>query len=377
MPTLFGEARTRDALARRVGRLEQVAGVRLVTLGDGAERGVRVLEFRTGTGYEFDVIVDRAMDIGRCAFRGRPLAWQAAPGVTGPWYAEPMGLGWFRAWGGGMLVTCGLDHTLLGGVDDASHFHQDVRPTEEYGLHGRIGFTPARLSGYGERWEGDECYLWAEGLVRQAAVFGEALELRRRIEAQVGESRFTVHDEVVNVGFDLATHMYLYHVNVGWPVVDDGAEYLIPAGEGTPVAAYPTVNYRRLTAPTPGASEECYEHEVFAESEETVPVAVVNRRRGIGAYQVYRRGQFPFHTMWRMLGEGAYAVAMEPTTNRDGGRFDARERGELALLAPGEQRRYDLEVGVLDGADEIDAFAVRVDRAQRQVPQPVGVRTDA
>jgi hypothetical protein len=261
-----------------------------------------------------------------------------------------------------MLVTCGLDHTLLGGVDDASNFHQLVKPTEEYGLHGRIGFIPARLTGYGERWDGDDCILWAEGVVRQAAVYGETMELHRRIEAKVGENRFTVHDEVVNAGFDPTTHMYLYHVNVGWPVVDAGSEYLIPAPAGAPVAEYPTKDYRQLTPPAAGFPEECYEHQVVAEPEGTVPVAIVNRRIGLGAYQVYRRDQFPFHTMWRMLGEGTYGVAMEPTTNRDAGRFDARERGELAYLAPGESRRYDIEIGALDGAAAIDAFGSRVER---------------
>jgi hypothetical protein len=345
---------------RRVGRLDQVAGVRLVTLGDGIERGVRVLEFRTGTGYAFDVLVDRSMDVGRCELNGRALAWLSPTGVVGPWFAEPMGLGWFRSWGGGMLVTCGLDHTLLGGVDAASNFHQLIKPTEEYGLHGRIGFMPARLTGYGERWDGDECLLWAEGVVRQAAVFGEAMELRRRIEARVGESRFTIHDEVENVGFDPASHMYLYHVYVGWPVVDAGSEYLIPAPEGVPVAEYPTRDYRRLTEPNQGFPEECYEHVVTSEPAGTVPVAVVNRSLGLGAYQVYRKAQFPFHTMWRMLGEGIYGVAMEPTTNRDAGRFDARERGELAYLAPGESRTYDIEIGALDGAKAIDGFEARV-----------------
>jgi hypothetical protein len=355
----------RHELLRRVGRLEQVAGVRLVTLGDGIERGVRLLEFRTGTGFEFDVVVDRALDVGRCEFRGQALSWLSPTGVVGPWYAEPLGLGWFRSWGGGMLVTCGLDHTLLGGVDDASHFHQPaIKATEEYGLHGRVGFLPARLTGYGERWEGDECVLWAEGVVRQAAVYGEALELRRRIEARLGESRFTVRDEVVNVGFDPTTHMYLYHVNVGWPVVDEGAEYLVPAADGAPTGDYDTVDYRRLTGPGPSLAEECYEHDMAAEPEGTVPAAVVNRRLGLGVYQVYRHDQFPFHTMWRMLGEGIYAVAMEPTTNRDAGRFDARTRRELAYLGPGEGRTYDLEVGVLDGAEAIEAFTARVEAAR-------------
>lgn len=360
MPSLpLGQIGRRE-LERRIGRLEQVAGVRLVTLGDGVERGVRVLEFRTGTGFEFDVLLDRAMDVGRCEFGGRSLTWLAPPGVVAPWYTEPMGLGWFRAWGGGMLVTCGLDHTLLGGVDEVSNFHQAVKPTEEYGLHGRIGFIPARLTGYGERWEGDDCILWAEGTIRQAAVFGETLELRRRIEAHVGESRFTVHDVVENVGFDPVTHMYLYHVNVGWPVLDNGSEYLIPAAAGAPTAEYPPGNYRAIDGPAAGFSEQCYEHDVIAEPGGTVPVGVVNRALGLGAYQVYVREQLPFHTMWRMLGEGTYGVAMEPTTNRDAGRFDARARGELAYLAPGERRSYDLEVGAIDGEAEIDAFTRRV-----------------
>ncbi len=50
MARLFGRDFDRAALLRHVGRLDQVAGVRLVTLGDAAGRGVRVLEFRSGSG---------------------------------------------------------------------------------------------------------------------------------------------------------------------------------------------------------------------------------------------------------------------------------------------------------------------------------------
>jgi hypothetical protein len=39
MPELFGTGYTRAGLLRRVGRLEQVAGVRLVTIGDGQGPG--------------------------------------------------------------------------------------------------------------------------------------------------------------------------------------------------------------------------------------------------------------------------------------------------------------------------------------------------
>jgi hypothetical protein len=84
MPELHGQSHSRAELSRRIGRLEQAAGVRLVTLGDGVERGVRLLEFRTGTGFEFDVVVDRAFDIGRCEHAGRALAWNSATRVARP-----------------------------------------------------------------------------------------------------------------------------------------------------------------------------------------------------------------------------------------------------------------------------------------------------
>jgi hypothetical protein len=115
-----------------------------------------------------------------------------------------------------------------------------------------------------------------------------------------------------------------------------------------------------MTAPQPHFREELYEHNVVAEPDGTAPVALVNDALGLGVYQLYDSRAMPFHTLWRMMGEGTYVVALEPTTNRDAGRFDAKARGELQWLEPGEERRYRLEMGVLEGPSEISAFADRV-----------------
>src|SRR5438132_1761738 len=246
---------------KRVGRIDQVAGVRLATLGDGAERGVRLLEFRTGTGFEFDVVVDRAFDVGRCEHAGCALGWQSAVGFAGPWFYEPEGLGFLRTFGGGLLTTCGLDHTLFMAEDTAEQYHYPPKATETFGLHGRVANRPARLAGYGERWDGDECVLWADGEVLQAAVFGEQLLLRRRIEARVGESRLRIHDVVENVGHDPTPHMFLYHVNAGHPVVDEGSELLVPAVSVEPRGDHPAEGYRTLAAPSSGFVEQVFEHE--------------------------------------------------------------------------------------------------------------------
>lgn len=341
--------------------MEQVAGVRLVTLGDGAERGVRVLEFRTGSGFAFDVLVDRAFDVGRCELDGRPLSWLSSVGFAGPWYQEPEGLGFFRNWGGGMFTTAGLDHTLFMAEDTAEQYHYPAKQTETFGLHGRVSNRPARLTGYGERWDGDECVLWAEGEVLQAAVFGEHLLLRRRIEARVGESHLTVHDEVENAGYDLTPHMYLYHVNVGFPVVGENSELLAPAASVEAQGDYPVEGYGGLHEPEPGYEEQVFEHELVAEEDGAVPVAVVNREINFGVYQIYNKEQFPHHFIWKTMAEGTYAVGIEPSTNRNAGRLDARERGELIELDAGEKRFYDLELGALEGSEDINGFAGRIE----------------
>jgi len=356
---LLGRQWSRGELLARVGRLEQLAGVQLVEAADGAERGVRLLRFATGAGFDFEVLVDRGFDIGRAWLGGRPLAWWSPVGLTGPWYHEPAGIGWFRGFAGGLVSTCGLDQVQLGGTDDATVFNYPHRATETYGLHGRYTGLPARLAGYGATWSGNECVLWAEAEVLQAAVFGEQLLLNRRIEADLGGTSVRIADTVTNVGATACPHMLLYHCNVGFPVVDDGAEIAYPAPAGICVSEASSPDYRQLADPEPAFVEECYEHDMVPDAAGYVTAAVLNPAAGLGVYQRYRKDQLPHHVTWRQLGSGTYVVAMEPGTNRDAGRFDARERGELIHLGPGEQRHYELELGALTGAENVEAFRAR------------------
>jgi hypothetical protein len=358
--TLWGRRWTRAELLARVGRLEQVAGIRLVEGGDGAERGVRMLRCWSGAGFEFEILVDRGFDVGGAWLRGQPLAWSSPVGVTGPWYHEPDGIGWFRGFPGGLVSTCGLDHTLLGGPDDATVFNYPHRATETYGLHGRYTGLPARLAGYGATWDGDECVLWAQGEVVQATLFGEQLQLRRRVEADLGGVSLRITDTVTNIGPTRCPHMLLYHCNVGFPVVDDGAVLVYPAGPGTCVSAASTSSYRELTGPQAEFVEECYEHDMAAGPDGLTEAAVINPALGLGVFQRYDGGALPHHITWRQLGTVAYVVAMEPSTNRDAGRFDARARGELTELGPGEERHYRLEIGALDGHQAVQDFTRRV-----------------
>jgi hypothetical protein len=51
---------------------------------------------------------------------------------------------------------------------------------------------------------------------------------------------------------------------------------------------------------------------------------------------------------WKTMGEGAYVFGVEPANcNGLGGRAATREQGQLSMLAPGESRRYCIDVEII------------------------------
>jgi hypothetical protein len=128
MAYLYDRDWTRQELLQHVGHMDQVAGIKLLEVTDGIERGNRLLRVWTGSGLDFDVLPDRALDISACCYKGIPLAWASPTGAVHPAFYEPGGLGWLRSFQGGLLVTCGLDQ-FGPPCSDAG---------EELGLHGRV-----------------------------------------------------------------------------------------------------------------------------------------------------------------------------------------------------------------------------------------------
>lgn len=385
MVELYGRSLSRLALERRSGSLSQFAGVRLMTLGDGVERGVRCLEFRTGTGLRFTVLVDRALDIADCEHKGRAVGWHSPSGFRHPGLHETEGeggLGFLRSFSG-LLVTCGLDHVGFVAEEPAGHYHYGPRSIVKHTIHGRIGAVPARLTGYGERWEGDRCILWCEGVVQQSAVFGEDLHLHRRIEADLGGDEIRIHDRVVNHGFYETPHMVLYHLNVGYPVLDEGSRLLAPiadvvwASHAGQDYRGQGAGYRRMLGPQDGCHEQVWEHDLAADAEGRVPYAVVNDALGFGLAVEVVKAQLPCFTEWQHFQAGAYALGIEPGTNHVPGRAFARDRGEIITLRHGEERRYDLRLHVLDGAGAIAETERRIravgGQPEEDYPEPSGV----
>lgn len=362
---VYGQPLDQSSIRRVVGHPEQVIGAELLCREDGTERGVRFVRLRTGE-IDVDIVVDRALDIAGASVRGVPVAWLSPTGVAAPWFAEPRGMGTFRTFFGGLLTTCGLEHTLGPTTDTVAHFGYPGRSVEEFPLHGRISTTPARLAGYGAVLEHERPHVFVEGEVRQATVFGETLVMRRRIEADVGGRTLRIHDVVRNDGYASTPHAILYHVNAGWPLLAPGARIL--AGVGEPrvtTEAADGVDWRTVDPPGTGAVEQVWEHTPYAGADGLVRAGVLNDDVGggrpVGLEIAYDPKTLPRLFQWRVMGEGTYVVGLEPGNLRIEGRQTAREAGDLVVLEPGEKREYNLDFRLLWGADDLDLATKRIE----------------
>ncbi|WP_419999016.1 aldose 1-epimerase family protein [Streptomyces boninensis] len=363
---LHGQDLSQRELAAVSGEVSAAGGVRLVTLADGAERGIRTLEFRTGSGLAFDVLVDRCMDIGAAEHAGAAFGWRSRTGFRHPGlheHGDEDGLSWLRSFSG-LTVTGGLDHTLFGGEVDASGYRYPPRTSVRHGLHGRVANLPARLTGYGERWDGDRCVLWAEGEIRQAAVFAENLALTRRIEADLGGDEIRLTDTVTNPGFDPMPHMFLYHINLGWPLLDEGSRFLAPVAKmlwQSDSVAEQGIDHRTLPAPQPGFIEQVYEHELAELADGRTAAAVVNDRLGFAVSVEWDQASFPCFFQWLNVRAGDYAIGLEPSTHHVAGDAAAREDRSMIWLGPGESRTYRTSFRVHRGADALAALETQLE----------------
>jgi Domain of unknown function (DUF4432) len=341
----LGSSLTSRELHRWVGRLDQVAGLEPLTLDDGPARGVRALQCRTGTGLSFTILPDRGMAIGGAEYKGVALAWLSPIGVVAPSFGDDSeGEGWLQTFNGGLLVTCGLQNVGLPGERDG----------EKLRLHGRISNIPASNVSRDVRWDKEGCLLEARGVVGESRVFGANLVLRRRISARLGESCIRIEDFLENEGYAPEPLMLLYHINLGWPLLDESARFI---GPGKPdefpeprddEAQHGLKTWNRFGAPTPGFRERVFYHRPEAGADGWAKAQLKNPTLagGLALSIRFRPEELPEFVQWTMTGEGTYVVGLEPATCRVGGYEVEVEAGRVIWLEPGESRRYRLEIEV-------------------------------
>ncbi len=356
MVQLFGRTWTREELTNYAGNIDQLGGVRMAVLDDGKGRGIRTAQFETGSGLAFTVLLDRGMDVGRTTYKGAAIAWESTVGPAHPMYFEKDGLSWHRTWGGGLVNGCGTTYAGMPSEDQG----------EALGIHGRLSHLPAHNIWADAAWRGDQYEMWVQGKARETTVKGENILINRRVWTYLGESRLFIRDTITNEGLEPAPHMMVYHFNFGFPLVAEGTEFVAPSKKANLFVQDGEVAVDRLRYPAPikGFREQAVMHEMVAGEDGMVTMMLANRGfeggQGLGLYYRYRLAELPNIAQWIMVKAGTYLTAFEPHNCPMWGRARARESGTLPFLAPGEEREYLFEVGVLGNNQEIDAMASQI-----------------
>jgi hypothetical protein len=345
MINLYGREWTRQELVRRVGHMDQIAGIKAVELADGLARGIRAFLVWTGSGLTFEVLADRALEICACRYKGTPIGWISPVREAHPSFYEAQGGGWLRTFGGGLFVTGGLRHF-------GDQFDYDDEPA---GVHGRASNLPARAVGYRTFWSGDEYILEISGEVWQGRLYGENLVLRRSISTRLGSNTITIEDTVTNEGFTPQRHMILYHFNIGFPIVDVGSRLQVEVERTIPHNGRSEEGigaWRETQPPTAGYREQNFWHVPVADDDGKVHVELQSPGAGLAVRWTYDKAPLPYLLQWKEMREGVYLMGVEPCNTIGVEGPAGIPVSEVPRLGPGESVRYaiDVEIAELPGS---------------------------
>ena len=329
----------------KISNTTQLGGIETSILDNGQGRGTRIAWINTGTGLRFKIVLDRAMDIADAFYNEYSLAWLSHTGITSNQPCSNTGLDWLKTFGGGLLTTCGLSH--VGGPETDAYGSR--------GLHGQISNISAQVESIIQPdIHAGKMEMSVTGIMKETQVLGPNLELRRTISATLGEAKIIIRDEVTNRGNSPAPHMLLYHLNFGWPLVDEGTDIIWSGKWKTPPANSNKIfnesnSYKKCPAPMPehnGTGEEVAMIEVDADETGWAVCGLSNTSIGLDLHIRFKKQQLPWLINWQHWGKGEYVTGLEPSTNALIGQAKARELKQLVFLEPGESRKYDLEIVV-------------------------------
>lgn len=318
----------------RISNLDQVAMVRQ-SVGTGTDAGWRALDVALHDGLALRILPDRGFDLLNASWRGRALAWISARG-EGPPEPDLTGLRWEEVFTGGLLTTCGLANV--------------GEPSEGHGQHGRLNHLPAEDISVERRVQDGAVHLVLRASLHEATADGGQFRLDRTYRLRTGSGALDLHDRVTNLSDRSLPAPFLYHVNLGWPLVQDTTTVEV-AGRLSTVAEFGRLDdlpggwARPGLLRSPGSASVTVEHLLDQDLAEG-RVKVTSAGAGLSVTLSWPRAALPRLFQWIDCQPGKSVLAIEPSNACTAGRHVDRARGLLAHLAPGECRDTALRIEV-------------------------------
>ena len=280
-----------------IGHDSQLYGVEEHRLVGGKGDGIRLLEAYNGKGMELTISPDRNGDITRLRYRGINMSYMSPCGYVAPAYYDNIGTNWLNSFTAGFLTTCGLEAVGSPCEDEG----------ERLPLHGSIANLPCEQA----YWTEEESTLVIHSVTRDETIFGRKLRLCREIRLSKEKNEFEIIDTIENTGDRTEPLEILYHLNMGYPLLDEDSRVTVPSASVSPRDAHAEEdleNWMRMQKPTAGYKERCYYHEF---SDEIGRASIYQPKLNIGLEITFDTKELDCFVEWKMMGIRDYALGLE------------------------------------------------------------------
>ena len=303
-------------LMKKMGNIQQEAYVRPITFTEGRVSGMAGFEVKNGD-LRFLMMADKCLDIGEFSYKGVNFNFLSKPGLTGRMDFDTYGAEGTSSLMGGLFFTCGLENTCLACKEG------DI----SYPMHGRARSIPTEQRSVSCEWLDGEYVLSVSGRIMEGRLFGPNLAMKRTIKSVYGTKEIHITDEIENLAYTDTPMMILYHFNLGYPLLDEGAEVLVPTKEAQPRDAEAQKNKEKwnyMEAPQDNEPERVYLHELAADENGNTFACLVNHDRKLGIKIKFNKQYLPRFVQWKSIASGDYVMGLEPTNSGVYGRTDLR-----------------------------------------------------
>ena len=334
---------------RYIGHENQLLTARRVTYTEGMSQGVRAIELRNSAGLYATCVEDQCLNLFDFSYKGINFSFQQKNGLVSGRYFNGGAQEFNYYWPAGMMYTCGFLNVGPGGVMRDGMFHPD---------HGRVGMMPAQDVSITR----DEDGVTVTGTVHEGMLAGYHLELRRSIRFPANGRAIIFEDTVTNLEPQATDFELLYHFNLGYPLLTPASRVVKGAGGGYSIHTGGPIpeNWDKCWEPEDHKDEDLFCHENAADADGYAYAAMINDQLGLGCYLKYHTENLPWLMHWRNMCSHDYVMGLEPSNNQVLGRDRERDNGTLQVLQGYESKHFRVEIGVLDGPEEIAAFEAMV-----------------
>ena len=316
-----------------IGNEFQLYGKEEYILTNGFSSGVKIWHIKNGLGLEMCVNLDRGFDIISVTYKGVNVSYLTPNGYVSSKYYDDKGLGFLKSFGAGFLTTCGLTQVGSPNVDEG----------EELPLHGTYSNTPVNNACFFDNKK--EMLLMGE--ILDERIFSHKLKLIRKIHVSKEDNSFYIEDEIINRGDKITPLEILYHINIGYPFLDEDTKLSINSNlveARNEHAKLDIKNWKSMHKPEANYEEKCYYHRFKKDGQVEVYQPKLNKGLEIN----FDTKCLPFLTEWKMLGIRDYVLGVEPGNCTPDGRNTMRSKGLLEEIKPNETKKYCVKVRLFE-----------------------------